>query len=126
MADSLELNVDDSALTVEAEPSSVSESDATPVSDTLDWARDVYWASENMGGRLSKKAAGTGRRYALWQYATTNTKDFIGQMLPKAMQIRDRAMAKNSGDGEGDGDEIRDINQLKIFLRNVVRESGGV
>jgi hypothetical protein len=101
-------------------------SDDGAANDSLEWARAVYWAANNLDSQgLTKATAGSTLRYELVRYAKKNMKDFIGQMLPKAMVIKDRADAKG-----GDADivaveERKGISELQRILRAAVREATG-
>jgi hypothetical protein len=93
--------------------------------DSLEWARDVYWAAKNLDGKVTKSSAGSTLRYELVRYAKKNMKEFLGQILPKAMVIVDRANAKG-----GDADivaveEGKSIGELQRILRAAVREATG-
>jgi hypothetical protein len=91
--------------------------------ESFAWAEDVFWCFENLGGSMTKKKAGSNARHALWTYAKNNMDQFMGQVLPKAMQLLEKAKAK-----EGDSDEIiraetKSIASLRKLLKLAVEES---
>lgn len=87
------------------------------------WAEDSFWAFENMGNKMTRAKAGTAARHALWKYAKDNPDQFLGQVLPKAMALLEKARAK-----EGDTDEIiraetKSIASLRKLLKAAIVES---
>lgn len=87
------------------------------------WAEDSFWAFENMGLKMTKAKAGSPARHAMWKYAKDNPDQFLGQVLPKAMALLEKARAK-----EGDTDEIiraetKSIAELRNLLKAAVEES---
>lgn len=90
----------------------------------LDWARDVLEMSKMLGGKMSIRKAGSKRRYHIWEYGTKQMKDFMGQTLPKASAILDRAKAKGADmDSWLVKDENRSVEELKKFLREIKEEA---
>lgn len=88
------------------------------------WAEDSFWAFENMGNTMTKKKAGSASRLAMHKYAKNNPDQFLGQILPKAMTLLEKARAK-----EGDTDEIiraeqKSIAELRKLLKMAVEEAG--
>lgn len=97
--------------------------DSNVVVDSLEWALDCAWVWKNQGGRPSLKAAGSGGRFELWKYAKKFPKEFATQIMPKIMPILDRAQAKTPNEDVMRAEEKKSINELQIFMRNIMREA---
>jgi hypothetical protein len=92
---------------------------------SLRWAHDVYWVFENYSSRVTKQIAGTSSRWGLYQHAKKNADQFMGQLVPKAMVLLEKAYA-NSGDSEQIViEERKDIRALKAILVAALEEATG-
>ncbi len=87
------------------------------------WAVDAYWVYEHLGDRLNKEKAGNPGRYALWKYAKKETDKFIGQMLPKAMTLLEKARDNTNDDATIVQKEHKAVGELRSLLRKAVAES---
>ena len=95
------------------------------VQESLRWAMDVYWVFENHSGRVTKAVAGTSSRWGLYQYAKKNMDQFMGQLVPKAMVMIEKARAKMGDPDEIVVEEKKGIADLKRILIDAVKESRG-
>lgn len=85
------------------------------------WALDVFWAYEHMGERVKKDDAGPGR-YALWKFAREDPSKFIGQILPKAMSLLEKARDKEGDDQVVVEAERKGITELRLTLKEALAE----
>jgi hypothetical protein len=117
-------DIDDLLDAIDDAPAAPAEDIAVQIElDSLSWARDVYFVYAHIGEKLTKAKAGTGARYALWDYAKKNTADFISNMLPKAMVILDRQKAKGSDDETISAAETKSIKEIQKLLAAAVKEA---
>jgi hypothetical protein len=72
------------------------------------WAQDCFWVYKRVGRKLTKAEAGPGR-WALYQEAKRDLSNFVGQILPKAM-----AMLEKARDKAGDTDLVEKTERKEI------------
>jgi hypothetical protein len=95
----------------------------SPPTEGHRWALDCYWAYSEMGGRPNKAKAGSPARYALWQMANKDPGTFVTEIMPKAMNLLDKARAKNSDSENIAKAEKKAILKLQELLKSAVEES---
>lgn len=89
------------------------------------WALDVFWVYEHLGSRMTRKEAGTAARWGLYQFAKKNTENFMGQVLPKAMVLLEKAREKAGDPDELIIEEKKGINELRRILTAAIAEAAG-
>lgn len=89
------------------------------------WASDVFWVYDHLGDRVSRERAPNSGCYATWKWAKKNLDDFIGQMLPKAMNLLERARDKSSDEDIIQDEEKRAIAEMQRLLKRAVAEAAG-
>lgn len=96
-----------------------------PVSERAgqQWAADVFWVYEHIGDRVTRTKAGTSGRYAMWQYAKKNMDAFLGQLVPKAMAIDEKARDKQGDSTVVEIEEKKSIAEISRILRAAIEEA---
>lgn len=79
------------------------------------WATDCFWVYKRIGAKLTKAEAGPGR-WALWQEAKRDLSNFVGQILPKAMTLLEKARDKAGDTGAVEKVERKEIGKLQEIL----------
>lgn len=88
------------------------------------WARDVFWAYENQGGRISKTQAGSAGRYRLWEMATKDFDNFVKNMLSKALPVIERMRAAQGTETDQIIEmERKEIEGMKKLLKAAIIEA---
>lgn len=112
----------DLALTGATEPEATRDNFA-PEREGYQWAVDVFWVYEHLGDRISKEKAVSSGRYAQWKWAQENIDSFVGQLLPKAMGILEKARAKQGDNELIEAEEKKDIAAMTRMLARAVAEA---
>jgi hypothetical protein len=93
------------------------------------WAVDCFWVYEHLGDRITKPLAGSPARWALWKFAKANPDKFVGQILPKAMGLLEKARDKEA-DSEVDNlmvsEEKKSIRELQRVLEAAILEAEAI
>jgi hypothetical protein len=79
------------------------------------WAQDCFWVYKRVGRKLTKAEAGPGR-WALYQEAKRDLSNFVGQILPKAMALLEKARDREGDTGTVEKIERKEIAKLQEIL----------
>lgn len=90
------------------------------------WAIDAFWAYENLGEKMTRQKAGTSARWAQWQSARKDTGYFLMQILPKAMQLLERARDKGADADMVEREERKEIAKMQRVLKEAIKEAIGL
>lgn len=90
------------------------------------WALDAFWTYEHMGDKMTRVKAGSAGRWALWQFAKNEPDKFIGQILPKAMALLEKAREKEGDDQVVVEAERKSLANLRQILADAVAELAGL
>jgi hypothetical protein len=93
------------------------------------WALDVFFVYEHLGTTAKAAKATkefTAARRALLQHSKDDMNNFMGQLLPKAMQLLEKANEKNGDLDTVVAEEKKEINKLRQTLRAAIEEAKGV
>ena len=90
------------------------------------WALDAFWAYEHLGERLTKQKVGTAARWAMYQYARKESDKFLGTILPRAMQLLEKAREKEGDDQQVVEAERKGLTELRRILKEALAEVQGM
>lgn len=91
--------------------------------ESYSWAQDVFYVYDHLGATAKEVKTFSDARRALHKHAKSNMDSFMGQLVPKAMQLYEKAREKH-----GDGDNIiaeekKGIVQLRQILVAAIEEA---
>lgn len=89
----------------------------------IEWARAVLWAAEHQNHKgMTRRKAGSGLNFTLWEFGQSRPKELLVQMVPKAIDI----ITGDGGDKAGSEYELvenQSIAELEELLVAAVAES---
>lgn len=120
--------IDVEALLAETAAEAVDRSPSAPDAiatsgETLSWAKDIHAVSCWIGDRPTRQKAGSQFRFAMWKYANESTDAFMSTVLPRAMSILDRHMAKSVDNDDLVRHEEKAVAELERILKATVHEA---
>ena len=89
------------------------------------WAQAILYAAENLGkARVTQRQAGSKINYAMWQASREYPKEFLVQLMPKALAILDKNKA-GVEEEEIEKAEEKSIKELEGLLAEYRKDAGG-